>query len=426
MHRKPLLILCITLLICLSVLLACGMESVATPPGGDSETATSPPAVGAPAADPKLGVHATGARGVKRYVVIMADFPDLERRFSEEVISRRLLGFLSAYFHEASYGQLTLEGEITRRYELPHPVSYYEISPRNLEVDRTRVLSLVNDVVNAADEEVAFSEDLLVIISLGATQVEYGMIGYCAVPGMLGFKSASPITTKSGEVIRNAVVFCENAHPGTHIHDTLHMLGGVVDGRRMAPCLYDHDIQAKITGGDDWAEVLINMGYWDPLSSHFPYKRELPPAGLSSWTKLRLGWIDPAKIALVNPGETATIQLDPLVSDKAETLVIKIPLSENAYYLVENRQPIESDANLPSSGILILYADDRVAECRHREAPVRIMDANPEVPYFNDAAFDIGKRDSFIDAENNLAIVLLQKDGMSYDIQVTTPDQVED
>jgi len=68
------------------------------------------------------------------------------------------------------------------------------------------------------------------------------------------------------------------------------------------------------------------MGFWDPLSSHFPYNKELPPAGISSWTRLRLNWIDPEKIALVKLGQTATIKLDPLTSQNASTYVIKIPL----------------------------------------------------------------------------------------------------
>jgi M6 family metalloprotease-like protein len=375
--------------------------------------------------DLKLGLHTTDAIGDKKYIVILADFPDVERKYPVEQVTRRLLEFVSNYYYEASYHKLSFSGSATKRYMLPNSVEYYKIKPANLEVDPKKVLALVTDVINAADDDIEFSEDLYVLISLGATQVEYGMIGYSAVPGMLGFMNEIPITTKSGEVVSKAVVFCENAHPGTYVHDTLHMLGGVVDGKRMTPCLYDHDIQAKIAYTGDWSEALINMGYWDPLSSHFPYDKKLPPTGLSSWTKLRLGWIDPEKIALVQPGETITIKLDPLVNDDATTRVIKIPLSDNTYYLIENRQPIESDVNLPSSGVLILHADDSSPECRHGEAPVKIMDANPSVPYLNDAAFDIGKNDTYMDTGNNIAIVLLQKDGSSYIIQITTPDQVQ-
>jgi hypothetical protein len=287
------------------------------------------------------------------------------------------------------------------------------------------VIALISDVVNLADPDIEFSNEIYVIICLGATQAEYGMVGYCGIPGMLGWQSKSAFTTKSGEVINNVAVFCENAHLGTYIHDTLHMLGGVVDGKRMAPCLYDHDLQTQYPTGDDWPKNLINMGFWDPLSSHFPYNRELPPAGLSSWTKLRLNWIELSKIALVNPGQTTTIRLDSLADASASTQVIKIPLTATTYYLMENRQKISSDINLPSSGILILYCDDTISECRKGKAPVKIMDANPAAPYLNDAAFDIGKRDLYIDSSNKIAIVLAEKVGQSYDIHITSPDSVK-
>ena len=371
----------------------------------------------------RLGLHTTQAVGEKKYVVILADFPDVERKMPIEKLSARMVYFMSEYFTDASYHKLDFEGVITKRYMLPHPVGYYKISPHNLEVDRNKVLSLVSDVVNAADADIQFSKDLYVMISLGATMDEYGMIGYSAVPGMLGFKSDLPITTQSGEEIVNAVVFCENAHLGTFIHDTLHMLGGVIDNKRVTPCLYDQDLQAIYTSADDWAKILINMGFWDPLSSHFPYDRGLPPSGLSSWTKLRLNWIDPAKIALVLPGQTTNVRLDPLADENGATLVVKIPISDSTYYLVENRQPVLSDVNLPSSGILILYADDRVDEGRHGNGPVKIMDANPQVPYMNNAAYDIGKNSVFIDNLNGVAVVLLKKDGLVYEIQITTPDK---
>jgi len=362
--------------------------------------------------------------GQKKYVVILADFPDVERKMPIGKLSTRMLDFVNNYFNATSYQKLNFEGSITRRYMLPHPVGYYKISSSNMEVDRNKVLSLVNDVVNAADADVQFSKDLYVMIALGATNKEYGMIGYSAVPGMLKFTSDAPITTQSGEEIVNGVVFCENAHLGTFVHDTLHMLGGVIDGKRMTPCLYDQDLQAVYHDEENWVKNLINMGFWDPLSSHFPYDRQLPPAGLSSWTKLRLNWIDPDKIVLVRPGETTTVRLDPLAGENGTTLVVKIPLSENTYYLVENRQPVSSDVNLPSSGVLILYADDSVDECRHGDAPVRIMDANPDVPYMNDAAYDIGKNSVFIDTINGVAISLLKKDGVVYEIQITTPDKI--
>jgi M6 family metalloprotease-like protein len=370
--------------------------------------------------DPVLGLHTTNATGEKRLIVIFADFPDVTRQYSTQAISDRILKSVNQYFYAASYGAMWFRGEVVGPYVLPHPVSDYRISSRNLEVDPTRVLSLIRDAVDAADADVTFSEDAYVVLALGATHVEYGMVGLCGFPGMLGWSSTAVLTTRSGERVQNAAIFCENAHLGTYVHDITHMLGGAVNGQRLTPCLYDHDIQAQFQQAEDWPACLVNMGYWDPLSSHFPYNRELPPAGLSSWTKLRLGWIDPAKVALVAPGETATVRLDPLADPTSTTLVIKIPLSAETYYLVENRQSINSDVNLPSTGVLVLYADDTVGECRHGAAPVKAVDANPQVPYLMDAAFDLGKARVFVDAARNLGIVLLAKADQSYDILVTT------
>ena len=373
-----------------------------------------------PTTDPVLGMHATGATGEKRLIVIFADFPGLARQFPMQAISDRILKFVGSYFYAASYNTMSFNGETAGPYVLPHPVEYYRISMHNVQVDPTRVLALIRDAVAAADNDVAFTEDSYVVLALGATHTEYGMIGLCGYPGMLGWSNAAALPAPSGERLRNVAIFCENAHLGTYVHDIVHMVGGVVDGTRLTPCLYDHDLQAQQQQEGDLSEVVINMGYWDPLSSHFPYDRTLPPTGLSSWTKMRLGWIDPAKVALVTPGETVVVRLDPLSDPDSATLAIKIPLTADTYYLVENRQAIDSDVNLPSSGVMVLYADDTVSECRNGASPVKAIDANPEIAYLMGAAFDLEGERVFVDAKHNVAIVLLEKADLSYDILITT------
>lgn len=399
-------------------------SALATTPAITRSPTTTTSPVNTPTAtiEEKLGLHATGSTGDKKYIVILADFPDVKRLYPVKTTSSRMGELLGPYFAASSYDKLKLKGDITGPYMLPHPVAYYKISPRNLEVDPARVISLVTDVVNAADKDVDLDQYEYILIGLGATQPDYGMVGYCALPGMLGFQSGSVFKSASGKRIDNVAVFCENAHIGTFIHDTLHMIGGYVGDQRMTPCLYDHDLQMIYPTGDEVSKLLINMGFWDPLSSHFPYNKELPPAGLSSWTKLRLNWIDPARIALVKAGQTATVKLDPLSSQNASTHVIRIPITDKTYYLVENRQKIDSDTNCPATGILVLYSDDTVYECRHGNAPVRIMDANPAVLYFNDATYDIGKKNKYIDTKNHIAIILEKKDGLAYQIRVTPAD----
>lgn len=377
------------------------------------------------AAGDKLGFHTTNAKGEKRCIVVLTNFPDVKRQYSEKMLSDRITNFLGPYFKAASYDKLILNVAVSKPIMLPKPVSYYKISPKNLEVDPEKIIALVTDAANEADSEINFNDYSYVIFALGATQVEYGMIGLCPIPGMLGFEITS-VKNKSGEIINNAAEFGENAHLGTYVHDTLHMLGGRIGKQRVTPCLYDHELQAKYPHIPDFAKAFINMGFWDPLSSHAPYKYELQlPTGLSSWTKLRLNWIDESKIALVPAGQTASIKLDPLTDQKAATLVIKIPVTDKTYYLVENRQKVDIDQNIPTTGVLVLYADDSVYECHQGKAPVKIMDANPSVAYMNDATFDINKNDRYIDTKNNIAIILQKKEGLSYQIQVTTADKAK-
>ena len=90
------------------------------------------------------------------------------------------------------------------------------------------------------------------------------------------------------------------------------------------------------------------MGPWDVMSAHFVDKKG-PPPGLSSFTKIRLGWISSRQVVQVRPGETRKVTLWPL-AEKGKVLAVKIPLPGDEYYLVENRQPIKYDRALPDSG----------------------------------------------------------------------------
>ena len=131
---------------------------------------------------------------------------------------------------------------------------------------------------------------------------------------------------------------------------------------------------------------------------------------------MRLNWIDQSKIKVIKPGQEAEFILGPLEDGSSETLVVKIPLSETTYYLIENRQPIGFDKNLPGSGVLIMYADDNIPECRHGKAPVKLMNADPSVPHLEGASFDMGKKDTFQDKMNRIKIQLKEKMGASYKI----------
>ena len=162
------------------------------------------------------------------------------------------------------------------------------------------------------------------------------------------------------------------------------------------------------------------MGPWDIMSQHFInyYK---PPPGISSFTKIRLGWISRHQVNFVMPGETRFISLSPL-SQNGEALVIKVPLSWGYYYLIENRQPIGFDKVLPDSGILILKVNTLVYE---GSGTVQVMNANSNYPHYSQAAFklDRQKGNIFVDKNHDIAVIPLWSDGENQNVLVTTPEK---
>jgi hypothetical protein len=171
------------------------------------------------------------------------------------------------------------------------------------------------------------------------------------------------------------------------------------------------------------------MGPWDIMSHHF-IERTKPPQGISSFTKIRLGWISLQQVLQVNPGSTQCAFLSPL-SKKGETLAVKIPLGKGQsggsdhYYLVENRQPIGYDRLLPDSGILVLKVD---ATVREGSGTVKVMDADPDSPYFSHATFrlDRNNRNVFVDKGNNVSVIPLWSENENLGVLITTPEESAD
>ncbi|RPH49143.1 MAG: hypothetical protein EHM85_14925 [Desulfobacteraceae bacterium] len=157
------------------------------------------------------------------------------------------------------------------------------------------------------------------------------------------------------------------------------------------------------------------------MSEHF-VKRNEPPQGLSSFTRIRLGWIKAEQAAIVRPGETKCAFLAPLAKG-GETLVVKIPLSGGQYYLVENRQPIGSDRILPDTGLLVLKVD---TEAQEGSGTVKIMDADPSAYHFSRAAFKLvmgSGNNYFEDPSNGIVIIPLWVEGGKQGVLITTPDK---
>jgi hypothetical protein len=163
------------------------------------------------------------------------------------------------------------------------------------------------------------------------------------------------------------------------------------------------------------------MGPWDIMSQHFTKQGE-PPPGLSSFTKIRLGWIKPHQVRIEKPGETAFAFLPPL-SKGGDPLVVKIPLNDGTYYLIENRQPVGFDRTLPDSGILILRVFPRAAE---GYGTVEVKNAATATNFANATyRLEANKRNIFVDRKQNIAIIPLWKENENLGVLVTNPANSE-
>ncbi len=372
-------------------------------------------------------LRAQAALGPQRILVLGVSFPDVATVPPMRRMKERMLDAVSEYYTVASFGKTQLSGDVRGWYQLPRPLPEYEVSPFNIEVDRNRVRRLVEDAFNAAAGDVRFDRYDHVIIVVGAmTQpgVGYGMIAYSANPGMLtagilrygGARMESVVTRDGQRFDGGIIVVAQNAHLGHVVHDLAHALGGAVDGRRPIPDLYDTVLQGKVGALtlESFPKFTQFMGPWDVMSRHFVTREGAPP-GMSSFTRLRMGWIEEEQLADVVPGSSRAVTISPLAGGKG-TLVIRIPGGEGRYHLLENRQVLPGDPTLPAAGLLVLQVDESRED---GDGIVRVLDADPRVPDLEGAAFGVspGQKPS-ARLPDDMAVEVLWQSGLDLSVMV--------
>jgi hypothetical protein len=328
----------------------------------------------------------TACTKILRPLIVQVGFPDIRRAPPRALIEQRFLNDPDRYIREMSYGRVCLSGTITGRYVLPGPIAQYWVPWQNLKVDKNKLRRLVTDTLGLAERDNDLSKYDFVMFALDANAMEWGNQGLTAYPGLLGRDDDSSPLTPSGRKIKGGIaIYALSAQVGKVFNDIAHVIGGVKDGRRVVPDMYDQDAASasnvEIGAGTLGAlmQAQFNMGAWDPMSCGMCQQLRGAP-GITSWTKLRLGWLDQAKVRTVDPGETADITLGALEDGSSSPLAIRLPLGPTLYYLVEDRQKIGQDRNLPAAGVLIMRRSPGVAvrscastagECQSVGAPSR-------------------------------------------------------
>ena len=383
-----------------------------------SGAAAGPPQQSTPV--PSLSpTNAATFAAVKNILVVPLSFAGHDGDL--ETIKTRYGELLPQYIRAVSYGRLELNVTITPWISMPHPISGYRLGSFRIREMQYHWLSqyrLAKDAADLLDARYDFHRFDGLMLVVGVDPKELGRCGYL-------FRSSTGFhrpRTPGGQTIPPTDVRTWNCPFPSIAYALPKMVAGYRDGRAVVPTLYDFDAQSSpgpFGYANQWVGGMGAMQYysryvgpWDIQSQHgIRTGAEILPQGMTSFTRIRSGWIDELKIATLGAGEARRLCLPPLVNGEGKTLAVRLPLDEHRYYLIENRQQEGVDHHLPSEGILIMRVDETIAEGR---GPVRVVDAHPEVPHFGAAPFKSGE--TFRDTEHGITVMVLGKDGDEYSL----------
>jgi len=280
-----------------------------------------------------------------------------------------------------------------RCYQVPHRMAYYGDTSN---LDRGLTL-FMRDALLAADKdpEIDFSRyhyvhngrsfDMIIVFHAGSTSQSSFYYGYTSdlasatvTPGALGAYTGQDSVLVNGIGIKTASIVPESPRvegvmtglPGIHYHEFAHLLGA-----------YDlYDVTGYTQGVGAWS--LMAGGGW------LGYPAGQIPSMHDGFHRYWFGWEDPIVVTSDTTISLYSAEFDTLLIPEWETktrpTLIKVPIRDKEYFLIENRQadvkakdtvevdvkggvPVwvvdgEYDAFQPGSGVIIWHVDEDVID----------------------------------------------------------------
>jgi M6 family metalloprotease-like protein len=290
--------------------------------------------------------------GTVRVAVLAAQFSDINSSRTVQQLQNDYFGAshsVASYYHEVSYGQLTIVGKVFGWYTLPHPQSTYGTDCEGIDdADCTGSdgsWQIARDTVGIVKNDVNFTNyDYFVFVHSGYGEESGGVkqeVWSVAYLGEVTVQTSYGTLTKFDIVPEMEV---GGAVPlGVYTHEFGHLLG--------LPDMYDTHTGKSMMG--DWE--LMDNGLWNgnPHGS--------APAELSSWSRIRLGWLSPNNVASypLDAANMTTIRPLEKVPTANQITTVKIIIGDEEYYLFEDRQPLSNDAALPDHGVVGYHINEK-------------------------------------------------------------------
>ncbi|SFC99356.1 M6 family metalloprotease domain-containing protein [Bacillus sp. 491mf] len=295
----------------------------------------------------------TPVSGPQKLLVLLIGFTDVDIAYSENDWSNR---FFSAnqksvknYYNEVSNGKAQItpasetygtqnDGVVKVKLDYAHP----DTSGKDIRTVITDALAKADPQVNFAsldtnNDQVIDSKDGFYIVTvLAGNEEASGDPG----PNIWAHKWYAPNTNHDGVTVSGLYTtqgekqFGHMATIGVTAHELGHSLG--------LPDLYGTN---NHVGG---LSIMAN-GAWNSLQGE---DQGATPDHMDAWSKVKLGFVTPT---VVNTTNNFTLNAIPNNYN-----VLKIPLKDNTYFLVENREKVGYDASLPtnSGGIAVWHIDE--------------------------------------------------------------------
>jgi hypothetical protein len=286
--------------------------------------------------------------GVKKALLVLADFPEYPHLSESAEIQNLFFNKVARYFHDVSYGRLTVTGNSTDWIRLPKLYSQYVGNDLS-----TGVVTIAQDAFYSASQ------------SFNITAFDFLVLVLSFYPSLTGDFIPSyehSIATKTGLVSGFAVVE-ENSDWSAYAHAFALSLG-----------LWHAQAQLSGMGAND----LAASGQGD----------------MSVWSKAELGWTNDSQILTEDaPGSGNIVTLDPVEAPGSDLLAIRIRLGViPGEYWVEVRQSLGYDRNnLQDYGAVISYV-------RSGNVPIQMRKTLQP---------DILSKAVFVDADVDLSIIVL-------------------
>jgi M6 family metalloprotease-like protein len=280
--------------------------------------------------------------GTVKLAVIAAEFPDVPHNKTTDEIAQDYFGAnnsLAAYYREVSYGQLSVTGDVFGWYMLPYGKAHYGrdcVGINDADCSGSDgSWQIAQDAVTASNNAINFEKyDYFTFVYSGNGQESSKVRDDV---WSVTYVSGEDIQTTSRTIGAFSIVAEREAQGrvplGVYCAEFGHLLG--------LPDMFNTATGRTEMGPWELEEV----GTWNGQPSGSS------PAEMSSWDRLKIGWLPQTDEEVLTQSTSAINSLNPL-EDSAEGIRAAKITSTSSYYLLEVRRPIGFDRALPGFGVI--------------------------------------------------------------------------